>query len=180
MSGLSDFLLSLVVDGGAIVGLARKGVGALRALLGGVSGRLGALLKRALAFAASKLGPVASAARAKIGGALASLRRRAEAVLRGEATEPEAEPSSSSTTAAASPSSSSCAASPFSSSCAASPSSSSTTAAASVAIAGVDDGAPGASLSTLAPLLGRALVRVLQRPRGMRSGRASPFVLGAT
>ena len=189
-TGLAEFLLSLLVDGGGAVGsFARKGLDALRALLGGVSGRLGPLLKRALALVASKLSTGTRAARSKIDGALASLKRRVEAVQRGEAPEAEPEPeaeaepvqeAAAASSCAASASSSSCAASASSSSCATSPAPASTTAAASVAETSTDDGTPRVPLSTLLPLLGRSLVRALDRSRGMRSGRASPLVLGAT
>lgn len=90
VTDLLRYLLNVLRErGGALLGLARKGLGAIRSLLGSARGLLGPLLKRALSFVLGKVSPVVTRAREKVRDSLESLKRRAEAFIHGKAPEPE-------------------------------------------------------------------------------------------
>ena len=88
---LNDLLRSLMgllrKHAGSLLGLARKGLNSIRALLGGARGLLGPLIKRALSFLLGKLSPAMSSVRAQAKSSFASLMRMAEGVLKGEPSE---------------------------------------------------------------------------------------------
>ena len=92
---LNDLFRSLLgllrKHAGSLLGLARKGLNAIRALFGGARGLLGPLIKRALSFLLGKLSPAMSSVRARAKSSFASLMRMAEGVLKGEAPKPRTE-----------------------------------------------------------------------------------------
>jgi hypothetical protein len=165
-------LLSLVVDGGgAVFYLLRKGFSLLRSLFGGSIAKVRALLKRVLALLMDKVGPVVDKAHDKLGAALSSLRRRAESVLQRRASDSEEEPQEEEIAPESTPAPRA-AASPVPS-----------PASRSAAAGGIERSAVASSpvpLATIVPVLGSALVTLLQRPRRSGPARAAPLAEGAT
>jgi hypothetical protein len=185
-NGLLQFVWSLLRErGGALVGLAAKGLGALRSLLGGARGLVRELLKKVLAFATNKVVPAAAAAKDTLRGALQSLKARAEAAMRsGASSAPSDAATAASQTALptvrATETESSAASSTSATDArpAAVPPAPAKTAAAikapaSTARAASRTALSGASLAHWAPLVARAVVTTLARKHGPRIERGS-------
>jgi hypothetical protein len=83
-TGVLHHLLKLLGDPcGTLRGLARRGLGAIRSLFGSARGLVRALIQRAVSFFSSKVAPAAASARETLQGSLEALKRRVEAVMRG-------------------------------------------------------------------------------------------------
>ena len=171
-TALSEYLLDLASKyARSAVGCVRRGVRAVGSLLGSVPGLVRPLLQRALAFVARKVAPVAAAARDSVRDALESLKRRAEAVLRGTSNKSDASLDEDELPAeaavASAPSSagvSAPAGMPVTTRSNSNPSSDSAPPRPRAVDHDTTSESPG--IVDLAPALGRALVRVLQHPRG--------------
>lgn len=178
LNGLLRYLLNVLRErGGALLGLARKGLHAIRSLLGGARGLLRGLLERAISFLAPKGARTSTTAGPRERDALDSMMKRVQEVLRERASLPEEdlvdlqpEPP--------------VAAEPLPASATASPTETITDSSApevgagpAVTVASGSHGAAGSDLVQLAPVLGRAIARAMAR---RRAARPEPFVGGNT